>query len=116
MILENLCIDWNSSLHNDEKDSGLIAVGIKEAYEYNGNKRTDRVIGFTIEVVDTMGRFEKSSIKVLGRTDQPFKIQENDYLNVFFVNLKGRIYIDYNTNTVKFSITADDVRVLDDKN
>ena len=31
MTLENLVIDWDASLHNFKDDSGLIAVGIKEA-------------------------------------------------------------------------------------
>lgn len=112
MTLENLVIDWDASLHNTKENSGLIAVGIKETYEYNGSQRTNRIVGYSVEVVDTMNRFEKTSVKV-GVTEKPFEVDNNDeYLNVFFVNLKGKAYMDYNSHSVKFSLTADRVQVL----
>lgn len=115
MTLENLVIDWDASLHNLKDDSGLIAVGIKEAYEYNGSQRTSRVIGYSVEVVDTMNRFEKTSVKIIGSTEKPFEIGDNDdYLSVFFVGLKGKVYMDYSSHSVRFSLTADRVQVLND--
>lgn len=113
MTLGDLVIDWNASLHNYEKDSGLVAVRIKEAYEYDGSRRTDRIIGYSVEVADTYNRFEKTTVKVLGITKKPFEISDDDmYLNVFFVGLKGKVYMDYSTGSVKFSFTADGVQVL----
>lgn len=114
MTLECLKVDWNASLSNYEKNSGLLAVGITEAYEYSGSKRTNRVIGYYIDVVDTLNKFEKTKVKITGLIEKPFEIDENDdkYLNVYFTGLQGRVYVDYATNTVKFSITADNVKVL----
>lgn len=115
MTVESLKIDWDECLHNNDKNSGLIAIGVKEVYEYSGSKRTNRVIGYAIEVVDTLNKFEKTSVKVMGLTKKPFEIGDNDeYLNVYFVGLQGRAYMDYATNTVKFSVTAEDVRILND--
>lgn len=112
MTLENLVIDANATLHNNKTDSGLIAVGIKECYEYNGSKRTDKVQGYAVEVVDSFNRFEKSIIKVLGLAQKPFEIKD-EYLSVYFENLKIKPYVDYSSNSVKFSITASSVVLLE---
>lgn len=81
MTLENLIIDSNATLHNSKTDSGLIAVAIKECYEYDGSKRTDKI--------------------------------QDEYLSVYFKGLNIKPYVDYSSNTVKFSITANDVEVLE---
>jgi hypothetical protein len=110
MKLDSLVIDWDSSLHNNKSESGLVAIGVKEAYEYNGSKRTERVIGYNIEVVDTFNRFEKTVIRV---PNKPFDIKDDDnYLNVYFSGLRGKAYMEYSTNTVKFSVCADNVEIL----
>lgn len=112
MTLENLIIDSNATLHNSKTDSGLIAVAIKEYYEYDGSKRTDKIQGYAVEVVDSFNRFEKSVIKLPGLSQKPFEIQD-EYLSVYFKGLNIKPYVDYSSNTVKFSITANDVEVLE---
>lgn len=114
MRLDDLVIDWNASLHNNKSGSGLIAVGIKDTYKYDGNRRTDEIIGYTIDVVDTMNRFEKTSIKVLGLSQKPFEVEKDEYVRIYFKGLTGKVYTDFSTNVVKFSISADDVEILDD--
>lgn len=115
MTVENLVVDWNLSLHNAKQGGALIAVGIREAYEYVGSRRTDRITGYYVEVVDTLNRFEKTEVKVM-TAEKPFEITDSgEYLSVFFVGLKGKLFMDYNTKSVRFSVTADSVQILNDE-
>lgn len=117
MEIQDLYVDWNKTLHNT-KDGTLIAVGIKDIFEFDKIKKrfTENVIGFNLTVVDSLNAFSKSNIRIETNEEAPYEIQEaiesQEYCSVFLHGLRGRIYKDFSNNEIKFAISADAVEVI----
>jgi len=111
MRLNDLVVDWEETIGNDL--GNLMAVDIREAYIWADGKKTDKLEGWNVEVVCPRLKFDKITIKISSRM-QPFEIAEDEPILVKFVELKGKAYLDYKSGQVKFALTAEDVKVLDD--
>lgn len=111
MKIGDCIIDWEKTLGINPKN-GLMAVGIKEAFAWEDGKKTKKVEGWNIECLIPRLQFEKVAIKVLVDGDKPFRLEEGETVEVKFVGLKGKAYMDYQSNQVKFAITADSIQVI----
>lgn len=118
MELSDIVINWDESIHNT-KEGTLIAVELKDIYQFDKNTKrfTDRIIGYTVVVVDCLNAFSKSSIRIETNERPSSKIQAGidtkDYCSVFFHGLGGKVYKDFSSGEVRFSITAKSVEVLE---
>lgn len=102
------------------RDGTFILVGIAPEYEYVDNQRTDKVIGFKYEVVDTMN-FDKITVKVRGQKkplmplEKLLELRESgEKVLVEFINGADKLYIRRNGNiqTVEDSFSAEDINII----
>lgn len=103
------------------KDGTFLLLDIRELFEYENGQRTDRLAGYTYEVVDTFS-FDKVNIKIKGQTkplmmpEQLAKLREDgERIFVEFINGYDKLY-NRNFNgqwTLEDSFSADDVRLVE---
>lgn len=103
------------------KDEAFILIDIRELFEYEDNKKTDRLAGYKYEVVDTVS-FDKITVKIkdqknpLMPPERLAALRDNgERVIVEFINGFDRLY-NRNFNgkwSVEDSFSADDVRLVD---
>lgn len=111
--LDDLCVDWDRSCHNDPVDSGLLCVDLQERYAYDQqNKKTDKQIGWNVFVVDMNNKFEKFSVK-LDEIKNFAEIRDNVPISVYFKGLTGKMYLF--SGALKISLSAKEIVLLKEK-
>lgn len=112
MDLKNLVIDWNASIHNcQDAEKSLVATNVKPVYEYENKRKTEKIVGYSITLVDFLNEFEKYQVRIDGQ-EKPLIIPEGNYIPVYLRNLTGKLYTDFASGEVKVSLRADAVELL----
>ncbi|QAA30957.1 hypothetical protein [Clostridium manihotivorum] len=96
------------------KNDTFILLNVKALKQYSEGKITDRLIGYSYEVVD-LGSFEKFQVKVLGEKEvitQQYIDNSENRLKVTFGNAIAKPYRSSNGN-FDLSISADSINVLE---
>lgn len=104
------------------KEDVFLLLQIAPLYEFENEKRTDKVIGYTYECVDILD-FEKVKIKIKGQ-DAPLmeneKLQElrenGEKIAVEFIGGVDLIYWSPKTKSLEDSFSAEDVRLVETEN
>ncbi len=104
------------------KEDAFLLLQITPLYEFENEKRTDKIIGYIYECVDTLD-FEKVKIKIKGQ-DAPLmeneKLQElrenGEKIAVEFINGVDLIYWSPKTKSLEDSFSAEDVRLVETEN
>lgn len=109
MQLSDLVIDWKKTVGEN-----LSAVEIKEIYQYDSNnKKTSNILGYGVVVIAPKLKFDKITVKVLCK-EKPFELEDGDLVPVYFENINGKAYLDYRSNEVRFSLSAENVFVIEE--
>lgn len=99
------------------RDSDFVLKGIRPAYKYVDGTKTEEVVGYTYEIVET-GNYDKFRVKVEGTEpllSQDELAQENmagHAVMVEFDNLSIMPYINRERGAIYDSIRADAVRIV----
>ncbi|WP_457945414.1 hypothetical protein [Caproiciproducens sp. LBM24188] len=107
--LKNLVIDAPATIGKDIK-----LVGISPSYAYEGEKKTDTVEAFKLEVLCPALGYEKLTVKVEGATPL---IPEDEWvagsaLPIFFDGLEIKAWQDFHTKQIRVSASAKSARLL----
>lgn len=94
-----------------------ILRSISQVFDYESGQKTDKVIGFKYEVVNT-GNYEKISVKVeqkkplisIEKLEELIEADEKIFIE--FENAKCKQYYSQRTNTVEDTFTADDIMLV----
>lgn len=108
MRASDLLINWSDTLGDS-----LLATNIRETWEYVDGKKTERLVGWSIECACPRMRLDKVVVKVHVK-NKPFDIVDGEPLSVEFSGLSGKVYVDFRSGQLKESITAESVTVLDE--
>ena len=111
MQLSDLVIDWNETIGRN-----LMAVESKPVYAWVDGKKTDVIASYAISVVAPRMKFDKITVKIpnTGKVPLEFSDEEPEPIGCEFHGLTGKAYMDYKTGSVKFSISADSVEVVEE--
>lgn len=83
------------SKDNLTKGGGMILTGVRPAYEYNGNTRSDKVIGLKVSVVLEKNAYDTLAVTVADPVDKLSAVLEKANgapVYVDFVGLTARVY------------------------
>lgn len=108
MKASDLVINWEDSLGDN-----LLATDVREAWQYVDGKKTERLVGWSIEIASPKMMLDKVVVKVLSK-NKPFEIVDGEPVAVKFSGLSGKVYVNFRTGQLQASITAQGVAVLDE--
>lgn len=104
------------------KDGRFLLVGIEPDFEYENNQRTEKIIGYKYEVVDTVD-FDKIKVKIKGQkkplmtSERLEELRENgEKIVVEFINGVDKLYIrrSGNMSSVEDSFSAEDIKLAEE--
>lgn len=109
ITLKNLVIDGPATIGKDTK-----LVGISPSYVYEGEKRSDTVDGWKLDVLCPALGFEKLTVKVEGATPL---ISEDEWvagsaLPILFDGLEIKAWQDFHTKQIRVAASAKSARLL----
>lgn len=104
------------------RDGVFLLLQIAPLYEFENDKRTNNVIGYTYECVDILD-FQKIKVKVRGQksplmdNEKLQELRENgEKIAVEFIGGVDLIYWSPKTKSLEDSFSAEDVRLVETEN
>lgn len=100
------------------EDADGILLGVQNLYEYQNQQKTNKIIGFTADVVFPLRQYNKEKVKVQGSMETMPMLQERlnaangNGLKCRCNNLRGKFYFSPSDKTYKLSATADGIELL----